>query len=82
MPTNQLCYPPRGIAPIVVHPIVAQVRAKPHISTNVVVVVVVGLAVFVNSLTEQFADIVVVSTDAIYEVIYAVGGDSHMSAEG
>ena len=82
MPTNQLCHPQRGTIPIVIHPVVAQVRAKPHISTNVVVVVVVGLAVLVNGLTVKLADIVVVCADTIYEVIYVVCGDSHMFAEG
>ena len=82
MPTNQLCHPPRGVVPIVVYPVAAQVRAKPYISTNMVVVVVVGFTVFVNSLTKQFANVVVICTDAIYEVIYVDGGDSHMPAEG
>ena len=82
MPTNQLCHPPRGIHPIIVHPVITQVRAKPYISTNVVVVVIVGFTLVIESLTVELADVVVVCSDAIYEVIYVGGGDLHMLAEG
>ena len=78
MPTNQLCHPPRGITPIVVYPVIAQVRAKPHISANVVMVVVVGLTLVIKGLAVELANIVVISCNKIYEVIHIRCGDLHM----